>query len=134
MAKISLHLFICVFALSFILPAAGCGPSGSEELDAVGSQLKELLKRAEKKIDGLAPQTQEMGEATSQELEKLFTFEYKVVEFAKDAPGVEIERELQGLGQDRWECFAAETNGRDLRVFCKRRPRTYLRYIPRLMP
>lgn len=121
-------------AIALVLLAEGCDPSGNGDLESLNSQLKQLLKQAEQKIDGLAPQTKEVTEATSQEVEKLFVFEYKVAELKKEAGTAEIEGALQQLGQDRWECFAADRSDKVLRFYCKRRPKTYLRYIPRLVP
>ena len=124
---------LCLVLFSLIL-ATGCERSGTKDLDYLNSQLKKLLQEAGQQIDGLAPGTKEVTESTSQELEKLFIYEYKVAEFRKDAAAAELEAGLQQLGQDRWECFASDRSDKGLRFFCRRRPKTYLRYIPRLVP
>ena len=132
MAKASLAFALALLTAVFLSACESGKPPA--ELESLNSQLKDFLKKAEQKIEGLTPETRGVSEATSQEVEKLFTFEYKVVEFKTEASSQEIEARLQALGQDRWECFSSEGSSRSLRIFCRRRPKTYLRYIPRLIP
>lgn len=120
-------LFTCIFLLSL----SGCKEEhgGSEQFSRLSEDLKETLKDAKRAVAGLAPDTSAVQQKTNEEIEKLFRFEYKVEELAKEAPAGEIEASLARLGSDRWDCFHVESTPASLRLFCKRMPRTYLRYL-----
>lgn len=64
-----------------------------------------------------------------EEVEKLFTIEYKVLTVAADLPADELEQKLQALGRERWECFHTYPVGGELRIMCRRRPQSYLRML-----
>jgi hypothetical protein len=76
----------------------------------------------------------EAQEAAVGELEKLVTFEYKVLELEKTRSSAELEESLAELGKDRWDCFHIDsvTLEKSLRVYCKRAPKTMLKFIPRV--
>jgi hypothetical protein len=78
-----------------------------------------------------APSREEAQTMAGQEIEKLFTFEYRVQEIPMPSPAAEIEKVMARMGQDRWECFHVESNFEALLLFCKRRPRSYLRLFMR---
>lgn len=71
------------------------------------------------------------------EIKKLYQYEYKVLQYPiKNLPL--IEEHLSELGKDRWDCFDTEkliTEGKEptLLVFCKRKPETPLKYIPKTL-
>jgi hypothetical protein len=114
--------FLVVVALLF---------SGCQSKDK-NSQIRDL-------VDSLTnpqniPSREKLSEGAQQEVEKLFVFEYKVAEVKAELPAADLEAALQALGQERWECFALQQQGAMLRLFCKRRPKTYLRFIPRMFP
>jgi hypothetical protein len=75
--------------------------------------------------------SQEAQTLAGQEIEKLFAFEYRVQEIPMPSPAAEIEKVMARMGQDRWECFHVESNFEALLLFCKRRPRSYLRFFMR---
>lgn len=91
--------------------------------------VQKAWEQAKGTVDRLSSSSQE---AASDEIEKLFVFEYRVEEIDRQAAGEEIEERLSALGKERWDCFHIEEHGGVLRIFCKRNPKTYLKYIPRL--
>jgi len=117
-----------------VLPALiGCDAS-SKDVEGVRQQLEALVDKANRQVESLSSSPEEVSEKASAELEKLFTFEYKVVDFRRDSNSASIQRALNELGQDRWECFQLIQVDSGMAVLCKRRPKTYLRYIPRMVP
>ena len=83
-------------------------------------------------IDDIKPHKEELEKKTTEEISKLSTFEYKVAEFKSNITNEELQTKLEELGQERWDCFHVERQTFTLTFFCKRRPKTYLRYIPKL--
>lgn len=80
------------------------------------------------------------------EFRKLQQYEYKLQSFPADTMPIELEAALNRLGKERWECFHVDKRtatvlneptdpARPVRaeivLFCKRRPETPLRFIPR---
>lgn len=100
------------------------------ELQRLTKELDKTLQEAHQFFEGA---TSTGNELATKEVEKLFTFEYRVEELNNTLSPEEMQEKLQELGQDRWECFHAEPQAKSLRFFCKRRPKTYLRYIPKLL-
>ena len=82
-------------------------------------------------FDSVVQNGQQVTKATTQELEKLYNVEYKVVEISHTDSSA-IEAKLATLGQDRWECFFIEPVNGGNRFYFKRSPKTLLRYIPRV--
>lgn len=123
------HVYIApVFVITLTL--SGCERSVDEsQFDKITRSVQDSISSATKKISELTPSSNELSSLTTEEIEKLFNFEYKVIELESTLPNSEIEGKLSQLGIDRWECFHVEKNGAFLRIFCKRRPKTFLRYI-----
>ena len=114
---ISWILFSCLAIL-----LSGCDrTSGEAELNKLTKELKNL-------VDGVTPSK----EVAEQEVEKLFRLEYQVLTFPSDAQANELQDGLRRAGMDRWDCFHVESRPVELLVLCKRQPKTYLRYIPRV--
>lgn len=104
--------------------------SQDKELEILAKDFKKGLEQATEKINQLAPSQQQLKQSTVGEVEKLFSLEYRVIDIDRDVPAAEIEARLAALGRDRWDCFHIEPTAGSLRLFCKRRPQSYLRYIP----
>lgn len=86
--------------------------------------------------DAVGPHADAVQTRTKEEVEKLFRWEYKVIESPGSLTTPELERTLGELGSDGWECFHIDRLSPDqTRVTCKRRPKSaisYLKYIPGL--
>jgi hypothetical protein len=86
--------------------------------------------------EAVAPHADAVQSRTKEEVEKLFRWEYRVIEAPADQSAVELESQLSELGADGWECFHIQTQPSGLaRITCKRKPKSalsYLKYIPGL--
>ena len=97
----------------------------NEQLDQASGQLQEAVK----------PHAEEIHRQTKEEVDKLFRWEYRVVELPSSASVAKMEQELSVLGEEGWECVSFVQVGERTRVTCKRRPPSaiaYLKYIPGL--
>ena len=104
---------------------AGC----KDSVSTVGDDVQRGFDQARKAIDELTP---ELKDKTIGEVEKLFVFEYHVEEVDPALPSAQIQERLAALGADRWDCFHIEAREEVLQVFCKRNPKTYLKFVPRM--
>ena len=91
---------------------------------------KDLSKNLAELKQGLQEVTANKEQLASEEIEKLFVYEYKIVSLPFEVH--RQEEELSRLGMQRWECFHIDVRENEVRAYCKRRPKTYLRYIPRV--
>jgi hypothetical protein len=120
-------------------PAEKPEPKASQDLVGEESTSQQVNKVIGESLEGikaelrkLQPQANELSNQAQGEVEKLFSFEYRVTDFPETLSAQDLEIELGNLGKDRWECFQALNINKNLRVLCRRVPKTYLRYIPRL--
>ncbi|MBX7138192.1 MAG: hypothetical protein K1X83_09420 [Oligoflexia bacterium] len=102
------------------------------QLKNLQAEIDALLKSAGKTVEGITPDTTDLQRSTSEEINKIFVIEYKVVELSASASANEIEKVLNELGSQRWECFDTATTDTGIRLMLKRPAKTPLRYIPRL--
>lgn len=84
------------------------------------------------KLDQISPLKDETQKLAKEELNKLFSLEYKVVEVSSKLTADNLQIMLSELGQQRWDCFNVIHREEGIWIFCKRKPETYLRYIPRV--
>lgn len=117
--------------------AADQAPQGSEQkskstTEQINKIVGESLEGIKKELKQLQPQADQLSNQAQGEVEKLFTFEYKVQSVPSNTPATELEQLLTKLGQDRWDCFHVAHVAEQLNILCKRMPKTYLRYIPRV--
>lgn len=109
----------------------GEGDQKSDEVATAesGGGLSEIQRSIRERI---SPLGNEVKRSASEELEKLFAVEYKVVEYDQTVSHQEFENQLNLLGKERWDCFHVESLDDTIRVWCKRRPRSYLQHISKL--
>jgi len=118
--------------LSFLL--AGCkSPDDRSALRGLEKEFKEAMSDLMRKLNEYGPAAKNAQKTTSEELKKLFVFEYKVFELNNNPSTSEVEKKLTDLGRERWDCFHVERSNKVFRIFCKRHPETYLRYIVRFL-
>jgi hypothetical protein len=123
-------------AIIISLAAAGCqNPGDPGQPQGLKDQLESIIKSARGQLGRLkdnktvsGPAKQLTGEAEKQ-LEKMFVFEYKVAEVDRRQSAEALQKDLDALGTERWECFHMEPKDQKLLVFCKRHPKSYLRYL-----
>ncbi len=86
--------------------------------------------------EAVAPHADAVQARTTEEVEKLFRWEYKVIELPHTSDPTNFEASLTTLGNDGWECFHIDRlSAEATRITCKRRPKSaisYLKYIPGL--
>ena len=116
---------------SFLLCSCS-NPEDTAKLNRVVDDLTRKISDAGDSLQKYAPDTNEVSQMTSEEISKLFSFEYLVKDMDDSLSPSQMGMELQRLGLERWECFNTLQIGSKLRFFCKRHPETYLRYIPRV--
>jgi len=107
-------------------------PAGGYSLDSVLDSLGSGLRGVS---SNMGPQAEALHSRTKEEFEKLFRWEYRVVDLPGSLPAAEFEGKLGELGMDGWECFSMTPKGGDVRVSCKRHPpsaMSYLKYDPGL--
>jgi hypothetical protein len=102
---------------------------GCEQIPSTGEELEKTFQDAKSKVESLTPSRRDIEGLASGEIEKLFTIEYKIIEVPKEDTALQIEESLSQYGRKRWECFHVDASGEYLRFFCKRRTKSYLRYI-----
>lgn len=112
------------------------GAPAADEL-SVSKLLGSLTERMQGASGGvqqaLGPHGEVLQERTKEEVEKLFRWEYRVVELEAPLSAPDFEKRLGELGNEGWECFNISTANTSTRVTCKRRPRSalaYLKFIP----
>ena len=130
--------------LTLILAAVFAALMGCDSKSKT-AEIQNQLANLTKSVSDLVGDSSTTKDAM-EEFRKLQQYEYKLQSFPADTMPIELEAALNRLGKERWECFhvekrmAAESKeptetARPLRteivLFCKRRPETPLRFIPR---
>lgn len=136
----ALLLTSCNDATNTSQQVATATPSATQIDDlSLSKLLGEISERVQGASGGvqqaLGPHGEVLHDVTKDEMEKLFRWEYRVVDLEGLEPAPDFERRLMELGNDGWECFSFVPSGNVTRVTCKRRPRSalgYLKLIPRL--
>jgi hypothetical protein len=122
-------------AVALLLVTAACsGPGGAESpAEAAGAEDSGVWNEVER----LYEQAREAGEKVpgnvydwlKEDLDHIGDWEYRVI-YISDPAEIELERAMNKLGIDRWECFAVVRHGDALQLFFKRPVKSYLKHIP----
>jgi hypothetical protein len=120
----------CVLFCSFLL--SGCGSdqkNQKEQKAAETSSWEEVQKLYEKAKDAGDDVPKNIADWVKAEFQRMGTWEYRIATFdANDY--AELEKELNKLGKERWECFWLEREGNALRLACKRPAQSHLQALP----
>ena len=132
-----------VFALLLLFFAACQDNSQYKQLEkdvkeGIGELQQEISKQYEEK-------EAQISEFAGKEIENTFAVEYKVIELDANLSSKELSEKLNEAGKERWKCFFVdrplavdkEQSETVYRIFCNRRPKSYLRYLgkmPGLLP
>ena len=119
----------------FSAPPTALATPTPQEGFSLNSLLNSIDGAASGVKDVVRPHSDAVQARTKEEVEKLFHWEYKVVDLPAALSAIEQENEFKKLGQDNWECFDIMPVSGTLRITCKRRPPSaisYLKYIPGL--
>lgn len=126
-----LHKMFCLTVTALLLSAC---EHQSAELQKLEQLVAEIGESVQQVTEDLKPTVDSAHSASSAEVEKLFVWEYKVVDIDSESDRSAVEGMLAGYGKDRWECFWVQSIGSSTRFHFKRRPSTPLRYVPRWFP
>lgn len=102
------------------------------KIDSMGNKITSKVDQLLAEIEKYKPQADDLSKQSQAEVEKLFTFEYLSQDFPLELSSEDLQTELQKLGNQRWECFQILIVKDKIRAICKRHPKTYLRYIPKV--
>jgi hypothetical protein len=91
-----------------------------------GSVWKDVVRLYEMARDKGEQVPKDVYEWARQDLQRYGTWEYRVVKVSAGA----IEKTLNELGTERWECVWIEPAGKQLQLILKRPVRSYLRNLP----
>lgn len=110
---------------------SGCnGNSKTEkEVDKVASAISNQIVDQTNKLSEWVPSRNEIKKSSTEQIEKTFAIEYKVVDFHTDTTSEQIQKILSDLGKERWDCFSINTSFDSSKLLCKRRPISALRTI-----
>ncbi len=93
------------------------------------SYLDNLKKLYDEKVESRKEATRNTKIWVNGDKENKGDWEYKIVAFGKKAP-TELEKELNQLGNERWQCFWVEATGKDKVFYFKRTKMSYIQKIP----
>ena len=124
-----MHVSKGFIQLGLLVLLIGCDVDTDKHVDSVKHGVDRTLEGAQQGLDFLTPKAKQLKEDAGSEVEKLFEFEYKVVELDGTANADRIQDRLALLGKDRWDCFHVERTDEKLLIMCKRRPKTNLQYL-----
>jgi hypothetical protein len=114
-------------SLTLLLFMASCDATESSEFQ----------KTIEEKIHSTLDDLSRNSNPTVEEIRKLSQLEYHVETFPLKSEPEVINKKLNLLGRERWDCFSSfgrpgrEPDMPEMIVLCKRTPETVLRYVPK---
>jgi len=100
---------------------------------SLGSILRGLEGASTDVQDAVRPHADAVQAKTREELDKLFRWEYRVIELPSGVDATTLQSQLSLLGEENWEVIDMSAAGQVTRIVCKRRPDSaigYLKYIP----
>ncbi len=120
--------------LLLLLTVALAGCASDPDLPASPDDRMAALKQ---RVQKLYQQARESGqqvpkdalEWAQQDLNRMGDWEYKIVDLPREDPESRQTR-LNELGSERWEAFWMEPAGNGIRVYLKRRSKSWLEKIP----
>lgn len=121
-----------IIAVAVILP--GCKsdqPTNEKPSPSILETFNSSVSDISKTIDSSTKETREsVQQLATEELEKLYKYEYKVVSLPASLSDQEMEAQLSELGRERWHCFHGETVNGSTRLICSRLPLSVLKFVP----
>jgi len=107
--------------LFLLLPVLGC---------EAPPQASETLRQLQTQVGG---HLQDAKQLTAEEIEKIFRIDYAVFELPADVSRSNLAAALERYGKERWDCFDVEHGEDTLRIYCKRRPTSYIEYAAKFL-
>lgn len=122
-------LAFVIILLAVSLLVTSCDEADQERLSELSEGVSESISKSINSLSETTKQS-ELGKMSQEQVSNLFLIEYKVLEFSDLAGQPQIETALALAGQDRWDCFSVDRSLDKVRIFCKRRLKSVLRYFP----
>lgn len=113
----------CCLMISLSLASGQEKPAEEPGESGVWNEVVRLYESAKEKGEQVPKNVYEWAR---EDLQRHGTWEYHVVEVSDAA----IEKRLNTLGAERWECIWIQPAGKQLRLVLKRPVRSYLRNLP----
>lgn len=123
-----LALFLMLFPFTFLIaePQAEKNPETKKEASYWEKAKSYYNKISEK---GVERASEEAKEWVKKNLEKIGDWEYKIISIKlKDLD--KIEKQLNNLGKERWECYWQQKTDKGYVFFLKRTKVSYLQKVP----
>lgn len=122
---------ICgVLFCSLLLVGCGRDQKKQKEQKAVETssweEVQELYEKAKNAGDDVPKNVADWVKA---EFQRMGTWEYRIATFNTN-DYAELEKELNKLGKERWECYWFEREGNAFRLAFKRPAQSYLQALP----
>ncbi len=105
---------------------AGEEPPIDEGEPGVWEEIQRLYEKAKEKGERVP---KDIYEWAREDVQGIGDWEYKILTVDHPAPE-QLQKQLNELGVERWDCFWVERRGDDVVLYLKRPSRTYLRHIP----
>ena len=121
-----MRVIIYVLLISLL---AACDQSSTQTIEELKGGLEKSIESAQRTLESLGSDKKSTTGKAVDEVEKLFRFEYQVFKIDRSSGTEEMQNRLSQLGEKRWDCFHIENLGTEVEVYCKRRPKSYLRYF-----
>ena len=120
--------YLVLFSFLLIV-ACDFNPDMEQKIDSLEKKLSDAVSTLSPMKDEIERYTD--IEYSKKELQKLHQVEYKVFTFPALTDAVVIEKQLNELGESRWDCSSTSAGGAALTIICKRPAETSLRYVPK---
>ena len=118
-AKKMRTILIAVFVTALSI---GCQPA----------PLTDLREDAQEVIEGARITADELRELSAEELQELWTIEYKSLEVAQ-SDLARVDDLLNEMGRERWECYHVSENGQGRVFYFKRNKSNATTYLTNLL-
>lgn len=107
--------------------------SSCEHVEKVTSNGDRIAKKLAQDLGLNETDPGDIEQLAREEVDKLMQVEYLVEELPANISGANLQSKLSALGGERWDCFGIHlsADGTHLKVLCKRKPKSYLRYLTR---
>ncbi len=96
-------LLVIFLALNF----TGCSdPEQQRQLEETLQGIQRTLSEGMERVTKTAPSRQDIESMADEELKRLSSFEYHVVDLDRDMSASQMDSALLKLGSERWECYS----------------------------
>ena len=124
--------FFLTFLVVFVVLSAGC--EQADDYDGLAADIENQVEKfseqagryADKAYRSTRQAAGKVPDLAEEEYEKLFRIDYKIFNIPLDH---NLELNLNALGKERWECFHIAEGEDSYQLSCRRRPKSYLKYL-----